>query len=202
MRLAVEITRAVRQAVGASYPLLAKVNLRDGFPGGLEIEEALEVGRALEQEGMDALVLSGGFVSRTPLFMLRGEVPLRQMMAVQKRTVAKVGLFLFGRLLVQRYPYEEAFFLDDARRMRAAVRMPLMLLGGIKSRATIERARAEGFELVGMARALLHDPELPRRLARGEVDASGCVPCNECIAEMDRGGVRCTRIRKNDKDCE
>lgn len=197
MRLALEITRAVRSAVGAGYPLLAKVNLRDGFEGGLELEDALEVARHLEREGMDALVLSGGFVSRTPLFMLRGDVPLKQMIAVQERAVAKIGLFLFGRLLVQRYPYREAFFLDDARRMRAAVRMPLMLLGGIKSRSAIERARADGFELVGMARALLHDPALPRRLAAGEVTVSGCIPCNECIAEMDRGGVRCTRRHRD-----
>jgi 2,4-dienoyl-CoA reductase-like NADH-dependent reductase (Old Yellow Enzyme family) len=68
-----------------------------------------------------------------------------------------------------------------------------VLLGGLKSRATIERALDDGFELVGMARALLHDPTLPRRLLLRELDASACVPCNECIAEMDRGGVRCTR---------
>ncbi len=52
---------------------------------------------------------------------------------------------------------------------------------------------AEGFELAGMARALLHDATLPRRLERGEVARSGCIPCNRCIAEMDRGGVRCVR---------
>jgi 2,4-dienoyl-CoA reductase-like NADH-dependent reductase (Old Yellow Enzyme family) len=44
-----------------------------------------------------------------------------------------------------------------------------------------------------MARALLHDATLPRRLERGEVERSGCIPCNRCIAEMDRGGVRCVR---------
>jgi 2,4-dienoyl-CoA reductase-like NADH-dependent reductase (Old Yellow Enzyme family) len=112
---------------------------------------------------------------------------------VQQRLVPKVGLFLFGRLLVQRVPYTEAFFLGEARRMRAAVRLPLVLLGGIKTRATIDLALAEGFELCGMARALLHDAALPNRLLTGELDASACVPCNECIAEMDRGGVRCTR---------
>jgi 2,4-dienoyl-CoA reductase-like NADH-dependent reductase (Old Yellow Enzyme family) len=193
MRLAVEISRAVRSAVGPSFAVLAKVNLVDGFSGGLELEESIEVARRLEQEGLDALVLSGGFVSRSSLFMLRGDVPLRQMIAGQDRAMRKLGLFLFGRLLVQQYPYAEAFFLEEARRMRAAVKMPLMLLGGIKSRATITRARAEGFELVGMARALLHDPTLPNRFASGELETSGCVPCNECIAEMDRGGVRCTR---------
>jgi 2,4-dienoyl-CoA reductase-like NADH-dependent reductase (Old Yellow Enzyme family) len=68
-----------------------------------------------------------------------------------------------------------------------------MLLGGLRTRAGIEGALAEGFELVGLGRALLHDPGLPRKMERGEMAASGCEPCNECIAEMDRGGVRCTR---------
>ena len=125
--------------------------------------------------------------------MLRGEVPVARMAAGQDRWHARVGLTLFGRLLVQAYPYAEGFFLEEGKAMRAAVRLPLVLLGGVKSMETIDRALAAGFELVGMGRALLHDPALPRKLERGEVLASGCVPCNECIAEMDRGGVRCTR---------
>jgi len=192
-RLAVEVLRAARAAAGPGFALLAKVNLRDGFPGGLEIEESIEVARRLEAEGASGLALSAGFVSRTPLYMLRGEVPLGAMMAAQDRWWARAGLFLFGRLLVQRYPFEEGFLLAEARRLRAAVRLPLVLLGGVKSLATIDRALADGFELVGMGRALLHDPGLPGRMERGETAASGCVPCNECIAEMDRGGVRCTR---------
>ncbi len=192
-RLALEVLRAAREAAGPRLALLAKVNLRDGFPGGLEIAESIEVARRLEAEGVEALALSAGFVSRTPLYMLRGEVPLGPMVAVQDRLWAKAGLWLFGRLLVQRYPYEEGFLLGEARQMRAAVRLPLMLLGGVKSLAMVERALADGFELVGMGRALLHDPDLPRKMERGELLASGCVPCNECIAEMDRGGVRCTR---------
>ncbi|HVP67903.1 MAG TPA: NADH:flavin oxidoreductase [Anaeromyxobacteraceae bacterium] len=191
-RLAVEVLRAVR-ASAPRLALLAKVNLRDGFTGGLEVEESLEVARLLEAEGAGALVLSAGFVSRTPLYMLRGDVPLGPMMAVQDRWWVKAGLFAFGRLLVRAHPFEEAFLLAEARRMRHAVRLPLVLLGGIKSRPTIERVLGEGFDLVGMGRALLHDPDLPRKMESGAASASACVPCNECIAEMDRGGVRCTR---------
>ncbi len=191
-RLAVEIVRAVRARVGARA-VLAKVNLRDGFAGGLELGEACEAAALVEEAGLDGLVLSGGFVSRTPLYMLRGDVPVREMVAVQERWWAKLGLALFGRLLVQRYPFAETFFLDDARRMRARVRLPLVLLGGIKSQAGIDRALDAGFELVGMARALLHDPALPRKLQARAAAASACVPCNQCIAEMDRGGVRCVR---------
>jgi 2,4-dienoyl-CoA reductase-like NADH-dependent reductase (Old Yellow Enzyme family) len=197
-RFAIEITRAVRAEVGDRAAIIAKINLTDGFDGGLELPEAIEFACILEQEGIDALALSGGFVSKAPLYMLRGDVPLKQMMAVQDRAIAKVGLFLFGRLLVQAYPYREAFFIEEARAIRAATNVPLMLMGGIKSRASIEQARADGFELVAMGRALLHDPDLPLKLARGELDVSGCVPCNECIAEMDRGGVRCTRAAVSD----
>ena len=192
-RLAVEILRAVRARAGERLAVLAKVNLTDGFARGLELDDAVEVARRLEAEGITGLVLSGGFVSKAPLYMLRGEVPVDEMIAVQQRWSAKVGLFFFGRLLVPQTPYEETFFLDEARRVRAAVRLPLVLLGGIKSRAGIARALDAGFPLVGMARALLHDAALPRKLAAGAVDASGCVPCNQCICEMDRGAVRCVR---------
>jgi len=191
-RLALEVLRAVR-AAAPRQAVLCKVNLRDGFPGGLEVDGAVDVARRLESEGAAGLVLSCGFVSRAPLYMLRGDVPLRPMMDAQKSVWAKAGLFLFGKLLVQQYPYTEAFLRPDALRMRAAVKLPLVLLGGLKSLGTIDRALDDGFELVGMGRALLHDPDLPARMQRGETTASGCVPCNECIAEMDRGGVRCTR---------
>ena len=192
-RLAVEVLRAVRAAVGPAFPVLAKLNLSDGFPGGLDVDGAVVVARRLEEEGLTGLVLSGGFVSRTPLYMLRGEVPVARMAANQERWHARAGLTLFGRLLVPAHPFSEAFFLEEGLRMRAAVRLPLVLLGGMRTLAGIERALGAGFELVGMGRALLHDPGLPRRMERGETGASGCVPCNECIAEMDRGGVRCTK---------
>ncbi|HET8722900.1 MAG TPA: NADH:flavin oxidoreductase [Anaeromyxobacteraceae bacterium] len=192
-RLAVEVVRAARAATGPDYPILAKVNLFDGFPGGLTLPESIAVARLLEAEGATALVLSCGFVSRTPLLMLRGEVPVRRMAAAQERWHARLGLTLFGHLLVRPTPFAEGFLLDDALRMRAAVRLPLVLLGGLRSLATIERALAAGIDMVGLGRALLHDPGLPRRMERGETTASTCFPCNECIAEMDRGGVRCTR---------
>ncbi len=192
-RLAVEVLRAARAAVGPDYPLLVKLNLRDGFPGGLELPDAIATARLLEAEGATALVLSCGFVSRTPLYMLRGEVPVARMAANQERWHARIGLTLFGRILVEAHPYVEGFLLEDALRMRAAVALPLVLLGGVKSLDLVERALGAGIEMVGMGRALLHDPALPRRWERGETRTSGCVPCNECIPEMDRGGVRCTR---------
>lgn len=191
LRFPLLVLDEVRRSVGPAFPLLAKVNLSDGFEGGLTLDESVDVCRALEQHGVDALVLSGGFVSKTPLYMLRGKVPTREMAAAQTRLVRRVGLRLFGRFFVQEYPFREAFFFDEALRIRDAVTLPLVLIGGITRAATIERALAAGFDFVAIGRALLYDPHRLRKLERGEQLCSLCEPCNRCIVEMDRGGVRC-----------
>lgn len=191
LRLPLAVVRAVRERVGHAFPILCKTNLDDGFGGGLGIDEAIAIARALEREGVDALVLSAGFVSRSAFYLLRGGRPLREMIAVERKWAQKAALALFGPWLVRPYPFEELFLLDQARRVREAVRMPLALLGGVVSMDGVETAMREGFELVAMARALIADPELVRRFEAGERQRSRCTHCNACIAEMDRGGVRC-----------
>ena len=93
--------------------------------------------------------------------------------------------------MMQACPFEEAFFLPMARQFRAALSVPLMLLGGVTRLDTMERALAEGFEFVALGRALIREPVLVRRMPAGETTASRCIPCNQCIVEMDRDGTRC-----------
>jgi 2,4-dienoyl-CoA reductase-like NADH-dependent reductase (Old Yellow Enzyme family) len=186
-----EVVRRVREALPSDRAVLVKMNLTDGFASGLGVEEAAQVAVMLEEDGADALVLSGGFVSKTPLYMLRGNVPLKAMLQVQKGWFRKLGLALFGRIFVPHHPFDPLFFLEEAKAVRAAVKMPLVLLGGIKDRAHVDQAMADGFDFVGMGRALIHDPDAVRNMAEEDTWRSECVPCNRCIAEMDRGGVRC-----------
>lgn len=193
LRFPLAVIKAVRAAVGPDFAIVVKTNLRDGFEGGLEVPEAVEIAKAFEAVGVDALELSGGFVSKAPLYMMRGDVPLSDMIAVQDSTFRKIGLFFFGRIFVQKFPYTETFFLEEARKVRAAVKMPLILMGGIKSAENMDKAMQEGFDFVAIGRALIYDSNFVNDVQRGAVTASGCVPCNKCIAEMDRGGVRCVR---------
>lgn len=191
LRAPLEVVAATRAAVGEGLPIVAKVNLRDGFRGGLEVGEAVAVARALGASGVDALVLSGGFTSKTPLFLLRGGRPLDGMIEVEKSRVQRLALRLFGPFVVRRYPFRELFFLELARQVRAAVDVPLALLGGVVSADNLRRAEAEGFEFVAMGRALIADPELVVWMRRGELERSRCDACNRCMVEMDAGGVRC-----------
>ncbi len=99
------------------------------------------------------------------------------------------GMRLFGRGFLREYPYEEAFLLPLARRFRAALAMPLMLLGGINKRATLDLAMAEGFQFVAMARALLREPDLVNRMRASSADGL-CIHCNRCMPTI-YSGTRC-----------
>ena len=191
LRLPLAVVAAVREAVGPDFPILAKANLTDGFRGGATVDDAVTIAQALERGGVDALVMSGGFVSRTPLFLLRGGRPLKGMIEVEKKWAQKAALAVFGPVVVRKVPFEELFFLEEARRVRAAVSMPLVLLGGVISRAGLATAMREGFEFVAMGRALIADPAFVNEMRAGRLERTRCNQCNECMVEMDRGGVRC-----------
>ena len=187
-----DVLRAVRDAAGPRAAVWAKLNMDDGFRGGLTIDESLEVARWFEADGsVEALQLTGGHTTRTPFYLMRGDVPLRDMVRSQTHFMRRLAMAVFGRMLLRAYPFEEAFFLPQARRFRQAVRLPLMLLGGVTRLATMESAIAEGFDFVALGRALIRDPDLPRRMSSGELAGSRCIPCNRCVVEMDRGGTRC-----------
>lgn len=192
MRLPLAVARRVREAVGDRIAIVAKTNLSDGFAGGLDIDESVEVARAIEASGdVDLIVPSGGFTSKTPFYLLRGGLPLAQMAAAQPEWMASLAMRVLGRAIIDRYPFEEAFFLPLARRLRSAVRMPVALLGGLVSREALQLARDEGFDFVVLGRALIADPDLLLRMQRGELERTRCNACNQCVAEMDLGGVRC-----------
>ncbi|MNP28021.1 NADH oxidase [compost metagenome] len=193
MRLPLEILAAVRKAVGVDFPLLAKLNLSDGFATGLQIDEACRAAQLLERGGLNAIVMSGGVVSRTSMYLFRGTSPLAQMIPLEKNPLQRKAMQWFGAANFQELPYEELYFLDLARQMRRSVKMPLVYLGGVSSAAGMRRVMEEGFDFIAMGRALLQDQNLLQRVReQGESWVSRCNHCNQCVASMALpGGTRC-----------
>jgi 2,4-dienoyl-CoA reductase-like NADH-dependent reductase (Old Yellow Enzyme family) len=191
LRFPVEVIQAVREAVGPGYPVLVKMNQRDGMRGGLELDEAVEAARAFEAAGASALVSSCGFTASTPLYMLRGEVPVKEMVRAQEGRLYKMGLSLFGRVMVQHYPFEPLFLLEGARRIRDAVTIPVGYVGGVISAEQMDGLLAEGFAFVQLGRGTIRNPDLVNHLAAGMIKASDCDHCNRCVASMSVKGVRC-----------
>jgi len=192
-----EVLVAVRDAAGPDVAIWPKLNMQDGFRGGLELHDGLAVARLIEADGtVDALQLTGGHTLRSPMFLMRGDVPLQEMIRYERDQIRRFALQLLGPLLIRKVPFEEAFFLSCARQFRAELQMPLIFLGGINELSTMNAAiDDEGFELLAIGRALLRDPQLINRYRRGEATGSLCNHCNKCVAEMERdSGTRCVLL--------
>lgn len=168
----------------------AKVSLDDGVPGGFKAPESAEFAALLEADGhLDALELTGGSSLANPMYLFRGDAP-REDFAATLPPLPRLGFKLVGEKMMPAYPFEEAYFLDKAKAVRERVDIPLILLGGINTRATIDRAMAEGFQFVAMGRALLREPDLLARMQTGEADAGSCIHCNRCMPTI-YSGSRC-----------
>ncbi|MFZ6182574.1 NADH:flavin oxidoreductase [Nannocystis pusilla] len=197
MRFMREVMARVVEAARGEVAVLVKVNMRDGFRGGVELDEAIEVARTLEQDGADALVLSGGFVSRAPMYIMRGAMPTRVMGRLMTDWTLRLGLALFGQTLIAPFPYSDNYFLQDALAIRQAVRLPLVYIGGAASRAAIDEALGHGFVAVAMARALIRDPAFIRNLAAADGSAATdgaaalCDHCNYCAARIYTTHMAC-----------
>jgi 2,4-dienoyl-CoA reductase-like NADH-dependent reductase (Old Yellow Enzyme family) len=167
------------------------MNSRDGMKGGLEIKDALMAAQIFESAGASALIPSAGFTSKTPFYMLRGNLPVNEMVKNQKELLDKIGLLLFGRLLVQEYPFEKMFLLDNAKKINDAVKIPVIYIGGAVSKKDMNAAIESGFEFIEVGRATIRNPDFVNDLKNGLIETSDCDHCNRCVAAMDGGGVYC-----------
>jgi len=189
-RLARDIARAVRDAVGGQLAMTAKLNMDDGVPGGFWLDESIQVARWLEADGsVDALELTAGSSLLNPMYLFTGDAPVREFAAAFPQPL-RAGLRLAGGRFLRSYPFHEAYLLDHARQFRAALTLPLILLGGITRKQTMDLAMAEGFAFVAMARALLREPDLIQRMQADPGTRSLCIHCNKCMPTIYRG-TRC-----------
>lgn len=184
MRFMEMVMEEVMKAAENDMAVLVKMNMRDGFRGGMELDESLQVARKLQELGAHALVLSGGFVSKAPMYVMRGEMPIRTMTYYMTCWWLKYGVRLVGKYMIPSVPFREAYFLEDALKFREALDIPLVYVGGLVSRQKIEEVLNHGFEAVQMGRALLNEPDFVNRMRREENARCNCRHSNYCIARM------------------
>ena len=184
MRFMEMVMEEVMKAAGNDMAVLVKMNMRDGFRGGMELDESLQVARKLQELGAHALVLSGGFVSKAPMYVMRGQMPIRTMTHYMTCWWLKYGVRLVGKYMIPSVPFREAYFLEDALKFREALDIPLVYVGGLVSRQKIEEVLSHGFEAVQMGRALLNEPDFVNRMRREENARCNCRHSNYCIARM------------------
>ena len=176
VRIHLEVLEAVRAVVGKDYPVLVKLNCSDFVDGGLNLDDALYAGAALNRAGIDAIELSGGLL-RTSLM---GPSPSRS--GISK-------------------PEKEGYHQAEARAFKAEINCPLILVGGLRSFEVAENLVKDGTaDYISISRPLIREPDLIARWQAGDRHPSGCKSDNLCFRPgMVGDGVYCVTEKKEKK---
>jgi 2,4-dienoyl-CoA reductase-like NADH-dependent reductase (Old Yellow Enzyme family) len=149
-----EAVRQCRAATGPHFGISVKLNSSDFQKGGLSTADSVQVAQWLEGLGVDLLEVSGGNYEAPEMMGMEGidaDAPSPEKAA---STLAR-----------------EAYFMTFARQLRAKVKMPIMLTGGLRTRAGMQGALDEGVDVIGIARPLIVDLGAANRLLDGTTDA-------------------------------
>jgi 2,4-dienoyl-CoA reductase-like NADH-dependent reductase (Old Yellow Enzyme family) len=198
MRFALEVLAEVRKSVGDDYPLLGKISMTDGVPGGVTYEDSVEIAAMLEAGGLDVIICSGGTSSMNPMLLFRGDSMVPGLIKHEKSRLMKIGIRLAAPLMFKDYPYEEMYFLEEAKRIRDRVQCGVCYIGGVCTAASIRTVMGAGFDFIQLGRGLIFDPDLPKRAQSDANYENGCNHCNQCATLIEApGGIYCVERPAN-----
>ncbi|MEA1984106.1 MAG: NADH:flavin oxidoreductase [Euryarchaeota archaeon] len=163
-RIITEIMVGIRKTVGEAFPIMVKLNATDGFDVfsgkvGLDAPECVEIASLLEKSGVCAIEVSGGIFEA-------GEV------------MAQPDIDSMDK---------EAYFKRYAKMIRDTVNIPVILVGGIRSRSVMDSMFKGYADMISMSRPFICEPDLAIKLKNG-AESARCVSCNRCF---DPEGIRC-----------
>jgi len=168
-----EVLKKIRSRVGSGFPVLIKLNSQDFVERGLTLEDSLKIGRLLQEDGIDAIELSG-------------------------------GTFQSGQLMPSRVGItneeKEAYFLEAAKVFKETIKVPLILVGGIRSLPVAQRIIEQGWaDYISMSRPFIRESGLIKRWKSGDPRKASCLSDNQCFGPAMAGeGIYCV-VEKKEK---
>jgi len=177
LRLPLEVLKEIRLRVGGNFPVLMKLNAQDFLEGGLNLEETAEAGCIFQEEGIDAMELSGGTGASGKLRPVRTQIDT---------------------------PEDEAYFKEAGVAFKTRLKIPILLVGGIRSFSVAEQMIRNGAaDYISVSRPLIREPDLIKRWRNGDRRKATCLSCNRCFIPIRNGkGVYCVveqEIKKSEK---
>ncbi len=169
-----QVLKKVRATVGEHFPVLVKLNSQDFLEGGLLLEDSVKIGRWLQDDGIDAIELSGGTLKSAPLSPSRSGITSEE---------------------------KEAYFTEGAKAFKKKVTVPILLVGGIRSWPVAERIIEQGIaDYISMSRPFIREPGLIRRWQSGDLRPALCLSDNQCFGPAMAGeGIYCV-VEKKEKE--
>jgi 2,4-dienoyl-CoA reductase-like NADH-dependent reductase (Old Yellow Enzyme family) len=182
-RFILEVYRAVRHATGADFPITARLGLADVVPGGLVLSDGLAIARQLAAEGLDGLEVTYGV-------MTSYRENIRPYTGVGRLRAIADGMLhrSFSR------PVAEAYYRPFARAAKAAIDIPVILVGGVRSTQVMDDVvRSGDADFLALARPFVREPDLVNKIAQGRRGTVACVSCNICFLHEGIDPLRCWR---------
>ncbi|WP_292466180.1 NADH:flavin oxidoreductase [Methanolobus sp.] len=164
-QIILDIIERIHEMIGDGFPILVKLNATDGFPEGtkntLDAPECVEIAKILAANSVCAIEVSGGIVE-----------------AGQEMFRSKI-----------KTADDEAYYRDYSKMIKEAVDVPVILVGGIRSKAVMEQMLEGGYaDMISLCRPLICEPDLVEKIRKGETEVAKCVSCNLC---SDESGIKC-----------
>lgn len=161
-RMMIETYQAVRERVGADYPILVKINCDDFMDQGASFADCQYVCRQLARLGITAIEVSGGIPSSRP-----GLGTIRTISAAQ-----------------------ESYFRTYAVELAEELKIPVILVGGHRDFDMMSALlNASDIAYFSLCRPLIRESDLINRwYQQGDLSKSKCISCNKCFR---LGGTSC-----------
>jgi 2,4-dienoyl-CoA reductase-like NADH-dependent reductase (Old Yellow Enzyme family) len=154
-----EVYAEIRRRVGKAFPVMVKINAEDFLEGGMTVEEMVKVAHLLEEQGMDAIEMSGGTFESGRL------VPSRMGTAKSEK--------------------KEVYYRKAAGAFKREIKIPLILVGGFLSYPVAEEmVTSGGADYIALSRPLIREPHLVQRWANGDRRKATCISCNKCFSTL------------------
>ena len=194
-----EILNGIRGVCGDEFPILVKISAGDFHPGGVDAELAADYAARLGEVGVAAVEVSCGTMDLA-MNIFRGGLPARRVLdhnpLFASRPAWQRALwmrFALPRLWRRLEPFREAYNRNAARVIRRRTRIPLILVGGIRSRVVMDEIlESRDADAVALCRPWIREPDLAARLRDEPAARSTCVNCNLCAVMCDStAGLRC-----------
>ncbi|HSW63453.1 MAG TPA: NADH:flavin oxidoreductase [Dissulfurispiraceae bacterium] len=166
-----EIIISMRKEAGGGFPVMIKLNAADFVAGGLDIDESIRIGLRLQNMDITAIEVSGGMYEAGQVTVKPGIQTIEQ----------------------------EAYFRRFSRQFKQSLQVPVMLVGGFKSRSLMEEVlQAEDADLISLSRTLVREPDLPNLMRAGKEKAD-CISCNGCMRFFRIPFTHCVALAKEQK---
>ena len=198
-RIVGEVLEKVKEAVGEEFPVLIKVNAYERAKLGVKSDDCVQFAKMVEKTGCcDAIEIScgtneGGFI------MARGKFPTKAILQYMRPYChfpsvfkALVKYFVAPLQSLRQPSFHEGYNLETAAKVKQAIALPVIALGGMRSKGFMERAiESEKTDFVSMARPLIMEPDLPNKFKAGISETALCDNCNECVVASDTRPIQC-----------